>query len=277
MTIIKDNSQYYNFPPELEPYRNLIWCPLDYPDPPEIDEDKFFQWIQSCIERDRGTIAGSVAGAVGPIKFDDPNLQRTASYSGKGVYPWNLMHVMRSDIGWRHFDSLKEQLPELAEYIKNLPVEEFMTISFLNQKPGIDVGLHTDPDIWFGFRFYLINKSGARIFFQKAKTPSDRRLLNISEELIVGGSGPEPEIAKRVVTHSWESVCQDEVIYGKYPRDRFAFHLTATHATHGVESVPEDNSHDRVTGFIICRFKAKEYAEILRRSVEKYSDYAVWW
>ena len=276
MAIIRDNSQYYKFPVELEPYRSLIWCPLDLPDPPEVDEQEFFSWIHDCIKKDEGTVAGGVAGATGTIKFNDPNLKRTASYSGKGVYPWNLMHVMRSDIGWRHFDSLTQRLPDLANYISNLPVEEFFTISFLNQKPGVDVGAHTDPDIWFGIRFYLINKSGSRIFFQKAKQPTERRLLNISEDLVVGGDGQEPEISYRVITKDWNEICQPEKIYAKYPRNRFAFHLTTTHATHGVESVPDD-AQDRVTGFIICRFKAKEYAEILRRSVEKYNDYAVWW
>jgi hypothetical protein len=280
-SITRDNSQLYQYPKELEPFKELIWCPLDLPDPPEISEERFFEWLTLRHNADAGTLAGSVAGSTGVIGFDSEDLKRTASFSNKGVYPWRLVHVMRSDFadkGWEHYPQFKEMLPELADYLENvLPVDEYFTISFLNQKPGVDAGMHTDPDIYFGLRFYLVNRSDAKIFFQKARDPSLKRLLNTREEFVVGGKEQEPVIDQRLVHLPWEEVCEEEKIYAKYPRPRFAFHLTGTHAAHGVESVPEDDDKTRVTGFIICRVKAKEYAEILKRSVEKYKDYAVWW
>ena len=72
-------------------------------------------------------------------------------------------------------------------------------------------------------------------------------------------------------------ICDSEKIIAKNPTNRYAFHLTGTHAAHGVEQVPEDDDTSRVTAFMVCRVKPKEYAELLERSVEKYKDYAVWW
>jgi hypothetical protein len=280
MTIIRDNSTFFKYPPELEKFRKLIWCPLDFPEPPEVDEAKLFEWIQLRHDRDIGSLSGSVSGATGPIALDDERLKRTASYSGKGMYPWRLIHAMRSDFednGWEFWPEFRDMLPELAEYIESLPVNEFYTISFLNQKPGVDVGLHTDPDIFFGLRFYLVNKSKAKIFFQKAKEPTDGRLLNIREETVIGGKDPEPLINTQVVNYEWNDICQPEKIVANNPTDRFAFHLTGTHAAHGVEMVPEDDDTSRVTAFMVCKVKPKEYAELLERSVEKYKDYAIWW
>jgi hypothetical protein len=176
---------------------------------------------------------------------------------------------MRSDFkenGWEFYGEFKEWLPELATYIESLPVSEFYTISLLNQKAGTDVGIHTDPDVWFGLRFYAVNRSDARIFFQKAKDPQDKRLLNLTRD--ADGS---------VKQLPWSDFVEDEKVYAKYPQPCFPFHLTTTHAVHGVEAVPEGIEDARVTGFIICRVNPAEYAEILARSVEKYKDYAIWW
>lgn len=266
----RDPSLLRPFPKELEPYKGLIYCPLDLPPPPAIDEEKLFGYIHMRHERDKGTLAGSVAGAVGPIPLDSPWLQYTASWSKeKNTYPWRLLHLMRSDFkenGWEFYAEFKEWLPELAAYIESLPVSEFYTISLLNQKAGVDVGIHTDPDVWFGLRFYAVNRSNAKIFFQKAKNPQDKRLLNLTYD----ENGKVKQLP-------WSDFVDDEKIYAKYPQPCFPFHLTTTHAAHGVEAVPSDDENSRVTGFIICRVNPAEYAELLARSVEKYKDYAIWW
>jgi hypothetical protein len=266
----RDPSLLQEFPKELEPYKGLIFCPLDLPEPPEIDEARLFAYIAMRDERDRGTLAGSVSGATGPIPLDHPWLRYTASWSKeKDTYPWRLLHLMRSDFandGWEYYPEFKEWLPELAAYFESLPVSEFYTMSLLNQKAGTDVGIHTDPDVWFGLRFYAVNRSNARIFFQKAKNPSAKRLLNLTRN----ADGTVKQLP-------WSDFVEDEKVYGKYPCPRFPFHLTTTHAAHGVEAVPEGDTDSRVTGFVICRVRPKEYAELLARSVEKYKDYAIWW
>lgn len=265
----RDPSLKRPFPKELEPFKGLIYCPLDLPDPPAVDQQKLMAYIAMRHERDKGTLAGSVAGATGPIALDSPWLKYTASWSEtKDTYPWRLLHLMRSDFkdnGWEYFPEFKRWFPEVAAYIEALPVREFYTISLLNQKPGTDVGLHTDPDVWFGLRFYLVNKSNARIFFQKARDPRDKRLFNIIYE------------RGKVKKLPWENVVHAEKFYGGYPRPCFPFHLTTTHAAHAVEAVPDDAEDSRVTGFIIGRVNPTKYAELLARSVEKYKDYAIWW
>jgi len=269
-TQFRDPSVLRPFPSELEPYKGLIFCPLDLPPPPELDEERLFAYIRMRDERDRGTLAGSVSGATGPIPLDSPWLRYTASWSKeKNTYPWRLLHLMRSDFandGWEFYDEFKQWLPELAAYFESLPVSEFYTMSLLNQKAGTDVGIHTDPDVWFGLRFYAVNRSNAKIFFQKAKNPQDKRLLNLTRD--------EHGQIKQL---PWSDFVEDEKIYAKYPQPCFPFHLTTTHAAHGVEAVPADQENARVTGFIICRVDPVKYAELLKRSVEKYRDYAIWW
>jgi hypothetical protein len=176
---------------------------------------------------------------------------------------------MRSDFadnGWEFYAEFKQWCPDLAAYFESLPVSEFYTMSLLNQKSGTDVGIHTDPDVWFGLRFYAVNRSDAKIFFQKAKHPQDKRLLN----LVHDADGKIKQLP-------WSDLVEDEKIYAKYPRPCFPFHLTTTHAAHGVEAVPEGIEDSRVTGFVICRVDPVKYAELLARSVEKYKDYAIWW
>jgi hypothetical protein len=255
------------FPKELEPYRNLIFCPLDLPAPPEINEEQLFAYIAMRDQRDNGTYGGSISNT---LDMHSPNVKYTASWSKtKDIYPWRLMHLMRRDFkdkGWEFWDEFKEWLPELAAYFESMPVKEFFTISLLNQKAGADVGLHTDPDLRFGLRFYAVNQSDAKIYFQKAKVPHDMRLVNVSTD--VNGQTKQ---------FPWSNVVEDEKIYATYPKPLFPFHLTATHAAHGVEAVPEGVNDARVTGFMICKVDPVKYAELLARSVEKYKDHAIWW
>jgi hypothetical protein len=269
MTQIKTRTLEHEFPKELEPYKGLIYCPLDLPEPPEVDLDKLIDYLAMRDQRDKGTPAGSVNGAAGVIPLDSPYLRYTASWSkDKDRYPWRLIHILRSDLeggGQEYFDEFKQLFPQVADYVLKLPVEKIFTFSLLNQKPDTDVGAHSDPDLWFGIRFYLVNRSPAKLFFKKALAPAQKRLLNLVQT---------PAGIRQI---PWDRVVQDEKVYAKYPQSRFPFHLTCTHAIHGVDAVPADDEASRVTGFVICKVNPVEYAKLLERSLEKYGDYAVWW
>ena len=61
MAIIRDNSKHYTYPPELDKFRKLIFCPLDFPEPPEVDEEQLFKWIKMRADKDAGKLAASWA------------------------------------------------------------------------------------------------------------------------------------------------------------------------------------------------------------------------
>jgi hypothetical protein len=260
---INDPSKFFKFPGILEKYKHLIYCPLDIPDPPKIDEKKIFEYIEERIKIDHETENNSVGGALGSIDLKSKLAKSLSSNSSTGNYPWNLVHLMRADLKNTHWKDFENFFPSLAEYFLSLPFREHFTISLLNQKSNQDVGMHTDPDLWFGIRFYLVNNSDARIFFRKAKEPNYSRLLNISD------------IDGKIKKTSWNEILEDELIFAEYPRKRFCFHLTSTHAAHGVEQVP-NNDKTRITGFVSGVIDEERYLPILERSIKKYSRFAIW-
>lgn len=260
---IKDPNNFFKFPDILEKYRHLIYCPLDIPDPPIIDEKKIFDYIEERIKIDFETENNSVGGALGNINLKSELAKSLSSNSSTGNYPWNLVHLMRADLKNTHWKDFENIFPSLAEYFLSLPFKEHFTISLLNQKSNQDVGMHTDPDLWFGLRFYLVNNSNARIFFRKAKDPSYSRLLNISNT--------DGKIKKI----NWDEILETEKIFAEYPRKNFCFHLTSTHAAHGVEQVP-NNDRTRITGFVSGVIDEEKYLPILERSIKKYSHFAIW-
>lgn len=259
---INDPSKFFKFPVSLEKYKHLIYCPLDIPDPPTIDERKIFEYIEERINIDRETENNSVGGALGSINLKSELAKSLSSNSSTGDYPWNLVHLMRADLKnmqWKEFENC---FPSLAEYFLSLPFKEHFTISLLNQKSNQDVGMHTDPDLWFGIRFYLVNKSDAKIFFRKAKNPTYSRLLNILDN--------DGKIRKI----DWDDILERDTVFAEYPRKKFCFHLTSTHAAHGVEQVPNDIS--RLTGFVSGVIDEERYLSILKSSIKKYGRFAIW-
>lgn len=262
---IKDPSQFYQYPDILKKYRHLIYCPLDLSDPPFVDEKKIFNYINDRISIDLETENNSVGGALGSISLKSQLAKSLSSNSSNGEYPWRLVHLMRADLHDTRWNDFVNIFPELAEYFLSLPFKEHFTMSLLNQKANQDVGMHTDPDLWFGIRFYLVNKSNARIFFRKAKNPTYSRLLNIAPA--------DNQIGLKKI--DWDELLDQEKIFADYPKKNFCFHLTSTHAVHGVETVPDDNE-SRITGFVSGVIDENRYLPILERSLKKYSEYAIW-
>lgn len=257
MTRSIDGTRINTFPPEFEPYKNLIYVPLDL-ETPVVDEADFLKWFESAHLKDQQSVRNESDG----IQLSgDSSKGLLPAQNNKNVYPWNIVYLRRHLHKTDNYDSCLTKFPTIKNYIEELPFDSIASISILKQHPGVDVGIHTDYDLWFGIRFYLINSSNARIFFQKATNPNTTRLTAFTND---GDRIP------------WKDIVDSEKIYATYPTPNCNFHLTCTHAAHGVEAVPEDQNCPRITFFFTGRLNPAKYAELLERSLQKYGDYAIW-
>lgn len=257
MTKATDGTRLLLFPGEFKEYKNLVYLPLDL-ETPEVDEEAFLQWFDNTHTADYGSDINDSDGV--PLNGEYSKTLLPAQ-NNKNVYPWNIVYLHRHLRKTKNYDDCLEKFPTIKNYIDQLPFDSNASISILKQHPGVDVGIHTDFDLWFGIRFYLINRSNARIFFQTAKKPTSHRLTAFAND------------GTRL---AWNDIVNEEKIYARYPTPRCSFHLTCTHAVHGVEAVPEDVDCSRITFFFTGKLNTIKYKELLDRSLAKYSDYAIW-
>ena len=136
----------------IENYKKLLFCPLDFPTPPEVDYNKFNEWHLEQLE------------------YNKKHNRTALVANGKDDYPWEVSWAL----WWNTYDKpnpwicdFDKKFPELIEYIKEYPFVQAKSISFLNQKESRDVYLHTDPDNRWGMRFYLKNGLGEKLYFVK--------------------------------------------------------------------------------------------------------------
>lgn len=252
-----DGTKLYTFPTEFERYKNLIYLPLDLTTP-TVDETEFLTWFKQTHDKDYNSEGNESDG----IKLSgEYSKNLLPAQNSKNEYPWNIVYLHRHLKKTENYNTCIEKFPSIKSYIDSLPFDSNASISILKQHPGIDVGIHTDYDLWFGIRFYLINSSNARIFFQKAKNPTTHRLTAFKPS---GEKIP------------WNELVEDEKIYASYPTPTCSFHLSCTHAVHGVESVPEDQTCSRITFFFTGKLNPQKYVDLLDRSIEKYKEYAIW-
>lgn len=252
-----DGTRIHPFPEEFKKFESLIYLPLDL-EIPIVDEKEFLSWFEETHARDLASGNNESDGV--PLNTDASKVLLPAD-NNKKIYPWNIVYLHRHQRKTANYEDCLNRFPSIKQYIDSLPFINNSSISILRQHPGVDVGIHTDFDLWFGIRFYLINSSKARIFFRKAKYPSNQRLTAWSPE------------GKRI---PWENIVEDEKVYAEYPTPRCSFHLTCTHAVHGVEAVPEDIDCSRITFFFTGKLDSAKYAELIERSLIKYKDFAIW-
>ena len=243
-----------NLPTVLEPYKNLIYVPLDI-QPPTVDKSKIWQWFEETFNED--TEAGKLVAYPPPYTYiwvihpDD--------------YPWDNIRMSKTD-----YKSKLAEFPAIIEYIDNLPFEYVTGVTALRQHPGVDVPIHSDSDGWARITSYLINDSNARIFFQKAIRPgSPFKRLNRMEITTQTAEG------HLKISPSWQNVVSPEKNYAEYPIPNCSFHINNSHAVHGVEAVPTQ-THSRITLTVNGKLDYVRYAELLANSLTKYNEYAIW-
>ena len=225
--------------------KDLLFCPLDLPTPPEINYDDFCEWRQEQSEFNR--------------KYNFT----AALADGKQSYPWEVAWALwwntyKKPNPWiADFD---RRFPELVEYIEKYPFSVKKSISFLDQKQSRDAYLHTDPDARWGMRFYLFNGLGEKLYFVRSKSQLDSRLKTMED-------GRYQDL--------WES-SQKEKLYAEFPETRCAWMLNSYRAFHGIDSNPNPQGN-RVTCVLIGEYDYPRLFKLLEQSSVKYKDYAIWW
>lgn len=224
---------------------DLLFCPLDLPQPPEIDYDKFCEWRAEQAE------------------FNKKHNFTAALANGKDTYPWDVAWAL----WWNTYDKpnpwicgFEEYFPELVEYIKLYPFVRPKSISFLDQKESRDVYLHTDPDMRWGMRFYLFNNLGEKLYFVRSKQQLDSRITTMKDG---------------VYQDLWEH-SQKEKLYAHFPSNRCAWMLNSFRAFHGIDKNPAP-SGNRVTCVLIGDYNYPALFDLMQRSAEKYKEQAIWW
>ena len=257
--------------PLYKPFHNIIYTPLDLPPPPEIDREKFNWWASNAAAQHLKTADQRVLLPDGRYRRSLLSMWKSAV----GEYAWKSSHAMKettseTDSPWvMDFDTL---FPEIVDYLSLFPFFKLQSVNFLQQDPNIPVLLHTDPDNWIGFRFYLRNTvSKDALYFRQVK-----------KEHFNGKRLPTYTLDKNLepINSTLDTICQQEKLYADQKNlGRYPWALTSALAAHGVDTF--DESEERITCVVVGKpmyqtqgviagYKAKETYDLLERSTKKF-------
>ena len=233
-------------------WRNLIFSPLDLPDPPEVDMDEFIRW-----HSDQKKFM---------LQHNQNKVNSTNIYGG---YCWHISwaiwwNTYKLDNPW--ICDFDKRFPELVEYINLFPFKTLKSISFLNQIGGAKVEPHSDPDRMWGMRFYLKNKTKDALYFSRMKEPNNHRIATMEDE-----NGNAVSTRKDHL-----EFCKDEKIYARFPKDECAWMLNSYRAWHGLDE-NHSPTGSRITCAIIGEYDEDKLFELFKRSTDKHTDYQIWW
>lgn len=259
--------------PYFEKFHNLIYTPLDLPEPPIVDDDKFEWWANKAAQEHLKISDQRVLLPDGRYRRSLMSMWKSAV----GPYAWKSSHAMKettSETGSPWVLDFNKLFPELVEYLYLFPFVKLQSINFLHQDPNIPVALHTDPDNWIGFRFYLKNSvSKDALYFRKAK-----------KEFLTGKRLPTYSLDKDLepIKSTLNDICEPEKIYADQANQgRYPWALTSSLAAHGVDTF--DEREERITCVVVGKpvygregviagYRKKETLDLLERSTEKFSD-----
>ena len=269
-TVWNANPSWHN---QFKDFHKLIYTPLDMPPPPEIDWGKFVAWTEKCRQLDEDREKKNLTAAGG-------GQYTPASKTGKAVkdfkeYPWYPAHAIdpSTEVWNAGFD---KEFPELVDYISLFPFVKFKSINFIKQKTDLDVFLHTDPDDWLGFRFYIKNTVNRNaLYFKKIKPEYANGNRYQTYEYKHGGTE----------YRDWSKYCEADKIYAEqHDLGNHAWALTSAWAAHGID--PINPNEERITCLMLgsqninnptLGFKTKETLDLLTRSTEKFSNRQIWY
>ena len=146
---------------------NLLYTPLDVPERPAVDIDKFKQWLTAVYPQECLTKTPAWSNSM-------------ALYKDK--YPWHLTFGMADGEWQNNFDT---EFPEYSKYLYEsigLERHEIVSIIFLPVRDHV-TGLafwHADVDD-LGFRFYVDNEKYLEnpLLLKKTKLPHTRNAMSL--------------------------------------------------------------------------------------------------
>jgi hypothetical protein len=235
---------------------DILYTPLDLPEPPVININHLFNWIdQSRSEQE-------------PFRNFLRDAYIADDNSEKFTWPWNmgLAYLNWEDHGPGWLSKFDKEFPELSQYfytVFDIPLEDLGTVVILPVKKkhtGQGV-MHMDHDD-FGLRVYLefehIGQN--KLLMQKTRVPYLTR----------------PKFTYPID----QKLLQKEVIECKTFSPRGCWYINNARAVHGTWTEVEDSTRIAV----IVSGNPRSSQDITSRiqnkiitSAEKYKDYAVLW
>lgn len=224
----------------LGKYDDLIFCPLDMPNPPEVDIAQFIDWLH---EQSKHSMIPRAA-------FE--------KYSGK-EYPWLATTIKHGAV------ELKNSFPELHEYLSWFPFDLLDHLVILAQKGRQSIFIHTDRDWLQGMRFYLTCKNKEGLHFFRGRQKYDE-----FEPHMVGSDG-------KVKAPNWaQTHFMDEPIYASFPDGHKPFMINSGRACHAVDA-NTCQLGERIAFLVRGQINTGKYEDLMARSLAKYPQHAIWY
>lgn len=235
---------------------DILYTPLDVPDRPDTDLNAFMRWAREAyVTEEQKIIRKQLSKGTAHNKLD-PN----------GEYAWDMTYARFGDRWCNGFD---QQFPALADYSYKtfgIQLHELATVLFLPLRNTVkgEAFWHNDVDET-GFRYYLWceNPEENPLVMRRCTYPHMQR-----PRLPVPIHEDDPRIAKERLVCRMRSSTQ-------------AYYLNNIRAVHA-PTIYSTEPTLRIACLIKCK---NEYQPAVRarskdlivRSAEKYSEYALLW
>ena len=229
---------------------NILYTPLDIPEPPKVDYNRFVDWVRSSADQ-------SVAGRRDASKITNPEL-----------YPWDIVYAKLEGSWHNHFD---QEFPDLANFFSqgfNLEPGQIKNIILLPvKKDFIGTGFwHSDPDE-SGLRVYLENEETDNFLLIR---PTVEPLSQRPPNRILPADGVHPSIQNNV-EHS-----------ARLLRPNQGFFINNIRGIHAARTNVVNNKRIAVIISLVGRSSPLANAseatkQLIIDSAKKYSDYSIYW
>jgi hypothetical protein len=229
---------------------NILYTPLDIPEPPKFDYNEFVTWVTSSADQ-------QVAGRRDASKITDPSM-----------YPWDIVYAKLEGAWHKGFD---QAFPDLAKFFSqgfNLEPDHIKNIILLPVKEGfIGTGFwHSDPDE-SGLRLYLENEETDNfLLIRPTVEPLDHRPPN----RVLPNNGIHPSVQNNV-EHS-----------ARLLKPNQGFFINNIRGIHAARTNVVTNKRIAVIISLVGRGSPLSSAtdatkQLIINSAKKYSDYSIYW
>ena len=235
---------------------DILYTPLDVPDRPETDLNKFMTWAREAYQTEEQRV----------VREELSKGTAHNKLNPSGEYAWDMTYARFGDRWCNNFDQL---FPELAEYSYRAfgaDLHEIGTILFLPLRNSIkgEAFWHNDVDET-GFRYYLFCEKPEEnpLVLRKCTYPHLQR-----PRLPVPIAEDDPRISKERLICRMRSSTQ-------------AYYLNNIRAVHA-PTIYSTESILRIACLIKCKNEfqpvVKERSkDLIVRSAEKFKEFAVLW
>jgi hypothetical protein len=225
----------------------ILYTPLDTPKVPNFDIDRLLGWILMHHGQ----------------QYIDNRRDASQNSSIESLYPWDIIYA-RNNKKWQYDFNI--EFPELSVFFYSafgLIEQDIQAIVLLPVKTKFaGIGFwHSDPDS-HGLRVYLENQETDEfLLIRPTAEPYDAR----------------PNFG---IDQSFKDIAlQDKILSAKLLDRKQTFYLNNIRAVHAVKSCFPGKL--RIAAIISVNSHRAELeqhiSDLIRRSAEKYSDYAIYW